>query len=49
MTKKKKKTKEKRSKKKSQSRDFFKANWNDEVYVQRTIAKKGGIGGSKVG
>lgn len=30
-------------------RDFFQADWNDDVYVQRTIAKKGKLGGTKLG
>lgn len=36
-------------KKKGVSKDFFNADWNDEVYVQRMLSKRGGIGGRKLG
>lgn len=47
--KKKKAKKERKSKKQVTNRDFFQADWNDEVYIQRTIAQKGGVGGRKIG
>ena len=48
----KKQTKQKSKKVKKRQRtnsDFFQADWNDDVYIQRTIAKKGRIGGIKLG
>ena len=47
----KKETKKKETKKKRQktNADFFQADWNDDVYVQRQLSKGGRIGGSKLG
>jgi len=47
----KKETKKKETKKKRQktNADFFQADWNDDVYVQRQLSKGGRIGGRKLG
>lgn len=49
MNKKQTKQERKQVKKKRGSGDFFQADWNDDVYIQRTIAKKGKVGGIKLG
>jgi len=51
MKNKKKDTKKERKsvKKQRAGNDFFQADWNDDVYVQRTIAKKGSLGGRRLG
>jgi len=48
---KKKSTKKQRKQVKKQrtNSDFFQADWNDDVYIQRTIAKKGSLGGRRLG
>lgn len=43
------KRKRKKEKRQRPGSDFFNADWNDEVYIQRKIANKGGLGGRKLG
>ena len=34
---------------KPKGKDFFQAHLNDDVYIKRAIAKRGGVGGKKLG
>jgi len=45
----KKDTKPVKKSKPPRNKDFFQAHLNDDVYIKRIIAKKGGVGGIKLG